>query len=139
MLRVLFSTAVAALLWTMPVNAADLSVVDSQVLKVGPCAHQLRFGVRYNGDAGALNYRIGIYSVNRKVRLHSVEVHGHKPGTTQTVVVPPDAVACDSNIEIRVDDRDQIAEPDRQNNVARETWQPPSKTGFCIAQLDKCP
>lgn len=123
--------------------AGDLSVVDTQVLKVGPCSHQLRFGVRYDvtGDAnsGALSYRVGVYSVNRKARLHTVDVRDQKPGTTHPVIVSPDLLICDSSIEVRVDDREQIPETNRQNNVVRESWAPPSRTGFCLAQLDKCP
>jgi hypothetical protein len=135
--------AVSALCVAGAATGADLSVVDAQVLKVGPCSHQLRFGVRYDvaGDAasGVLSYRVGVYSINRKVRLHTVDVRGQQPGTTQPIIVPPDLLICDSSIEVRVDDREQVAEANRQNNVVRESWTPPSRTGFCLAQLDKCP
>jgi hypothetical protein len=140
------SILLAALLCTAALasQAADLEIVNAETLQVGPCNHQLRFGVRYAVDGaddtpGPLSYRVGVYSSARKALLFSTQVRDHKPGDVRPIFVPADRLICDHKVEIVVDDENKFTEPNRKNNVAYESWEAPSKTGFCMSQLEKCP
>lgn len=145
--RSVLSFVFAALIFApLTAAAADLEIVDAETLRVGPCSHQLRFGVTYTLDgadndtkAGPLNYRIGVYSATRKALLFSTDVRDHKPGETRAIFVPADKLVCDNKIEVRVDDENRVTERNRKNNVAHESWTAPNKTGFCMSQLEKCP
>jgi hypothetical protein len=141
--RITLFLAAALTTATLTARAADLQIVDAETLQVGPCSHQIRFGVRHalDGDttAGPLSYRIGVYSAARKTLLFSTEVRDQKSGETYPVFVPADRLVCDNKVEIRVDDENHVPESNRTNNVAHVSWEAPNKIGFCMSKLEKCP
>lgn len=128
--------------------AVDLLPFDANAIKVGACAHQVRFKVKLvksNNEYGAndirASYRIGIYSALGKTPLTTFSVSGQKPGENFDFVVPSDLLSCVHGITIVVNDKKTFSESNNSNNKLKVTWKDQSKVfgSPCAAQLEMCP
>lgn len=132
---------------TISVLAMDLQPMDANPVKVGACAHQLRFKVKlassdheYGASNIGANYRIGIYSARDKAPLTTFSVSGHKTGENIVFVVPSDLLSCVHGVTIVVDDKKQIRESNKSNNTIKVKWKQHGKTfgSACAVQMEKC-
>lgn len=130
------------------VLAMDLLPVDANPIKVGACAHQVRFKVklaRSDHEFGVndirASYRIGVYSVRDKAPLTTFFVSEHKIGEDIVFVVPSALLSCVHGVTIVVDDKKQIRESDKSNNTIMVKWKQHGKIfgSVCAVQLEKCP
>ncbi len=129
------------------VVAMDLLPVDVNPIKVGACAHQLRFKVIFVTSAneyGTKNirasYRIGIYSSRDKAPLTTFSVLEQKTGEKIVFVVPSELLSCVHNVTIVVDDKKQVRESNKSNNIIKVKWKQHGKTfgSTCAVQLERC-
>lgn len=128
--------------------AVDLLPYEANAIKVGACAHQVRFKVKLvknNNEHGAndtrASYRIGIYSALNKAPLTTFSVSEQKLGEDFDFVVPSDLLSCVHDVTIVVNDQKKFRESNNSNNKVNVTWKDQSKVfgSPCAAQLDNCP
>lgn len=130
-----------------PAIAVDLQPYDVSPIKVGTCAHQIRFKVRLTPDQRDhgtkeihASYRIGIYSSLSKKPLTTFSVFKHAIGNNMVFVVPSDLLSCVHKVTIVVDDQNQFKESNKANNNYNVKWKSDAnKFGSpCADVLDKC-
>lgn len=129
------------------VAAMDLQPVEVNPIKVGTCAHQLRFKVKlttnnreYGTKGMQADYRIGIYASLDKNPLTTFSVLNHKIGDQLVFVVPSDVLSCVNNVTIVVDDQNQFTENNKSNNKFHVKWKRQGKSfaNPCAHVLEKC-
>ena len=110
-------------------NAADLVPYDANPVRVGTCAHQIRFKVKLvagNNEPNAKNtrasYRIGIYPTRSKKPLMTFSVSEQKIGENFNFVIPSDLLSCFSAVTIVVDDQKKFSESNNSNNMTTVKW-----------------
>ena len=127
--------------------AMDLLPVDANPVQVGACAHQLRFKVKLVASANEygtknilVSYRVGIYSTPDKAPLTTFFVLEQKIGEKIVFVVPSELLSCVDNVTIVVDDKKQVRESNKLNNIIKVKWKQHGKVfgSTCAVQLERC-
>ncbi len=128
--------------------AADLMPHDANPVRVGACAHQVRFKVKLVASDNArsaektqASYRIGIYPARSKAPLTTFSVLEQKIGEDYNFVIPSDLLSCFSKVTIVVDDKKQFRESNKSNNTTTVKWKNHGKVfgSPCAALLaEKC-
>ncbi|MFV1996430.1 MAG: hypothetical protein ACC641_00330 [Acidiferrobacterales bacterium] len=109
--------------------AADLLPYEVNPIRVGTCAHQVRFKVKLlatnnENDTKSIraSYRIGIYPPRNKTPLTTFSVSEQKIGENFDFVVPSELLTCVSGVTIVVDDKKQFGESNKSNNMMTVKW-----------------
>ncbi len=121
---------------------------DANPIRVGTCAHQIRFKVKLEAGDNArsatntrASYRIGVYAARNKAPLTTFSVLEQKIGENNGFVIPSDLLSCLNAVTIVVDDKKQFRESNKSNNTTTVKWKNHGKVfgSPCAALLvDKC-
>jgi len=138
----------AGVLTSYAAHAADLLPYDANPIRVGACAHQVRFKVKLSASNNEFDinsirasYRIGIYPPENKVPLTTFSVSEQKIGENFDFVVPSELLTCVNSVTIVVDDKNQFRESNNSNNMMTVKWKDHSNVfgSPCAAiRLDNC-